>query len=166
MALLKKALIFFGVVWILCRRSVSWCVERCGTLNMIFLTTLPWKHVFFVRKKNLSNKTSTHLINQTKIKQGVTNNLTGLGWVGIDCAANIYLLRLGKFSPAFWPKDVKHTKKKTWKPAEFYGHPEWYINNRLHQAGPWFFHGIADSKLFFCRRFVTCFIMLVSDSPK
>ena len=107
---------------------------------------------FFVQKKNLSNKTSTHLINQTKIKQGVANNLTGLGWVGLGWhrfCCHIHLLRLGKFSPAFWPKDVNNTQKTTWKPAEFYGHPEWYIKNRLHQAGPCFFHGIADSKLFF-----------------
>ena len=138
----------FGGSLFLGRNSVSWCLERCGTLNMVFSYHITLETCFFVQKKNLSNKTSTHLINQTKIRQGVTNNLTGLGWVGIDFAANIYLLRLGKFSPAFWPKDVKNTQTKTWKPAEFYGHPEWYNNNRLHQAGPWFFHGIVESKLF------------------
>ena len=127
--------IFWGSLF-LGRTSVSWCLERCGTLNMIFLTTLPWKHVFFCseEKSVQQNKHPFDKPNQNKARRCQQFDWVGLGWHRFCC--HIHLLRLGKFSPAFWPKDVNNTQKTTWKPAEFYGHPEWYIKNKLHQAGP------------------------------
>ena len=138
MVFLRKALIFFLGSLFLGRNSVSWCLERCGTLNMIFLTTLPWKHVFFVQKKNLSNKTSTHLINKTKIKQGVTNNLTGLGWFGLASILLPYSsIKTRKFFASVLAQGCEQYTKKTMETSRVLRSSlMWYIKNRLHQAGP------------------------------